>query len=275
MFYSKFIAYICDTQLLFNTFKDENTIEFNMFSYLKGFKIKQFNIHPLFVIPSYDDSWEEFYVIDNKEILINAPLFIYFDKKARKFYDNNKHIYSHYTLDEALSKIQNQNGNIDGRLAYNWKKVREQLVNNYVERNSNVQEEESSLFIKHFLKKVDGKLFSIYDKDVVKFTVSSSGGPDVIITYSGGTTQKIELEHKWENYIRHKHHTSQAWKDAWLFADEKWDFDKIVQIFSPYLSKYIDSIPKVFLCTNEHTGEKEAYEIDWNTLTYKKLAIND
>lgn len=262
-------------RILFNTFKTDNIVEFNMFNYLKGYKIKQFNINPLFVIPSYENSWDEFYVVDSKEILINTPLLMYFDKKARKFYDNNNNIYAYYTLDDALDKIQNQDGNIDERLAYNWKKVREQLVSDSVERALEVQEEESSLFIKHFLKKVDGKLFSIYDKDVVKFIVSSSGGPDVILTFSGGTSQKLELEHKWENYIRHRHYTSQAWKDAWLYADEKWDFDKIVQIFSPYLSKYINSIPKVFLCTNKQTGEKEAYEIDWSNLTYKEIEITD
>ena len=262
-------------RILFNTFKTENIIEFNMLKYLEGTKIKQFNIHPLFAIPSYDNCWEEFYVIDSKQILMNNPLFMYFDKKTKKFYDNNKNTYFYYTLDESLEKISAQNGSIDERLAYDWKKVRKQLVSNYVETTSEVQEEESSLFIKHFLKRVNGKLFSIYDKDVVKFIVSSSGGPDVILTFAGGTSQKLELEHKWENYIRHRHYMSQAWKDVWLYADEKWDFDKIVQIFSPYLSKYIDSIPKVFLCVNDKTNEKESYEVDWNNLTYKKIDIKD
>ena len=48
-----------------------------------------------------------------------------------------------------------------------------------------------------------------------------------------------------------------------------------MQIFSPYLSKYIDSIPKVFLCVNDKTGKKEAFEVDWNTLTYKEIEIYD
>ena len=225
-------------RILFNTFKTDNIVEFNMFNYLQGPKIKQFNINPLFVIPSYENSWDKFYVIKSREILQNTPLFMYFDKKAKKFYDNNNNnTYYYYTLDEALNKIEDQNGNIDERLAYNWKKTKEKLVTNYVEGVLKVQEEEASLFIKHFLKKIDGKLFSIYNKDVVNFIVSSSGGPDVILTFSGGTSQKLELEHKWENYIRHNHYKSQAWKDTWLYADEKWDFDKIVQIFSPYHSK--------------------------------------
>lgn len=260
-------------RILFNTFKNDNVVEFNMFNYLEGTKIKQFNINPLFVIPSYKNSWEEFYVIDSKEILLNTPLFMYYDKKTKKFYDNNNNIYSYYTLTEALDKVQNQDGNISERLSYDWQKVRKQLVEDYIEKKSEVQKDEFSLFLENFLHWK--KSFSIYQKDVVDIIVSSSGGPDVIITYSGGTKQKIELEHKWENYIRHRHYASQAWKDVWLFADEKWDFDKIVQIFSPYLSKHIDSIPKIFLCANEQTGEKEAYEIDWNTFTYKEIEIHD
>ncbi len=260
-------------RILFNTFKNDNVVEFNMFNYLEGTKIKQFNINTLFVIPSYENSWDTFYVIDSKEILVNTPLFMYYDKKTRKFYDNNNNVYSYYTLDEALNKVQNQDGNISERLLYDWQKVKKHLVDDYIEKKSEVQKDEFSLFLENFLHWK--KSFSIYQKDVVDITVSSSGGPDVIVTYSGGTKQKIELEHKWGNYIRHKHYTSQAWKDVWLFADEKWDFNKIVQIFKPYLSKYIDSIPKVFLCANVKTGEKEAYEIDWNSLTYKEVDIHD
>ena len=260
-------------RILFNTFKNDDVFEFNMFNYLEGTKIKRFNINPLFAIPTNENSWDSFYVIDSKEILINTPLFMYYDKKSKKFYDNNSNIYTYYTLSEALDKVQNQSGNISERLSYDWKKVKEQLVEDYIEKKSEVQKDEFSLFLENFLHWK--KSFSIYQKDVVDITVSSSGGPDVIITYSGGTKQKIELEHKWENYIRHRHYTSQAWKDVWLFADEKWNFDKIVQIFSPYLSKHIDSIPKVFLCPNEQTGAKEAYEIDWNNFTYKEIEIHD
>lgn len=260
-------------RILFNTFKTENIIEFNMLKYLEGPKIKQFNIHPLFVLPSYNNSWEEFYVIDSKEIFKNNPLLMYFDKKTKKFYDNNKNIYSYYTLDESLVKISDQNGNIEERLSYDWKKVKSQLVDVYVERTSEVQKDEFSLFLNHFLHWK--KTFYIYGKEVVDITVSSSGGPDVILTFFGGTTQKVELEHKWNNYILHKHHTYQAWKDVWLYADEKWNFSTIVKIFSPFLSIYSDSIPKVFLCVNDKTNEKECYEVDWNSLTYKKIDIKD
>ena len=260
-------------RILFNTFINENVIEFNMFSYLDGPKIKQFNINALFVIPSSKNYWSEFFVVDSKDLLKNTPLFMYYDKKEKKFYDNKNNVYSYYSLDEALELLPNKDGNIHERLEYDWQEVKEQLVNDYVERHTEVQEDEFSVFLKNFL---NWKMsFSIYNKDVVDITVSSSGGPDVIITYSGGTTQKIELEHKWENYIRHRHYIYQAWKGVWLYADEKWDFDKVVQIFKPYLSKYIDNIPKVFLCANEQTGKKEAYEVDWDSLEYKSIEIHD
>lgn len=260
-------------RILFNTFKNDSIVEFNMLQYLKGTKIKQFNIHPLFVIPSYDNAWEQFYVIDSKEILTNTPLLMYFDKKRKKFYDNSGNTYSYYRLDESLEKISGQNGNIEERLSYKWQEVRKQLVNNYVEKASEVQKDEFSLFLKNFLHWKES--FSIYNKNVIDITVSSSGGADVIIKFSGGTTQKLELEHKWNNYILHGHHTSQTWKNTWLYADEKWDFDKIKQIFSPHLSKHIDSIPKVFLCVNEQTKQKEAYEVDWDSFTYKEIDIKD
>ena len=186
-------------RILFNTFKNDNIVEFNMFNYLEGTKIKQFNINPLFVIPTYDNSWDEFYVIDSKEILINTPLFMYYDKKLKRFYDNNNNVYDYYTLSEALDKVQNQNGNISERLSYDWRIVRKQLVEDYVEKKSEVQKDEFSLFLENFLHWK--KSFSIYQKDVVDITVSSSGGPDVIITYSGGTKQKIEL--------RSEEHTSE------------------------------------------------------------------
>lgn len=260
-------------RILFNTFKSENIVEFNMLQYLEGTKIKQFNIHPLFVIPSYENAWKEFYVIDSKEIIINTPLLMYFDKKREKFYDSNGNTYSFYNLYENLDNISNQNGNIDERLSYSWKKVRKQLVTDYTEGVSEVKKDEFSLFLENFLHWK--KAFNIYNKDVVHITVSSSGGADVILQFSGGTTQKLELEHKWNNYIQHGHHTSQAWKDTWLYADEEWNFDKIKQIFTPHLSKHIDSIPKVFLCVNPQTKRKEAYKVDWDTLTFTKINIID
>lgn len=260
-------------RILFNTFINDNIIEYNMFDYFKGNKIKKKNINALFVIPTYKNSWNKFYAIDSKELIKNTPLFIYYNTKDKIFYDNNDNVYSYYTLDEALLKIPDFDENIEERLEYNWNIVRNSFVDTYTETKTDIKEEEFSIFLKKFL---NFKLtFSIYGKTVVDIFNTSSGGPDVILTYAGGTKQKVELEHKWENYIRHKHYTSLAWKDVWLYADDKWDFEKIVHIFKPYLSKYIDCIPKVFLCSNEHTNKKEAYEVNWSTFAYKKIEIHD
>lgn len=258
-------------RILFNTFVTDDIIEYNMLNYLSGPKIKQYNMHPLFVVPTYENAWEEFYAIDSEEVLINAPLLLYFDKKNQKFYDKEGKVYPHLTLDEGLQILTDQNGNIEERLSYDWKKVKDKLINDVVVDRKKVEQEEFSLFLEKFLQWK--KTFNIYGKKVVEITVSSSGGADVIIQFSGGTTQKIELEHKWNNYIIHQHYKSQAWKDTWLYADEKWDFEKIKRIFYPYVSNYRDTVPKVFLCVNEETKEKEAYEVDWDNLTYTKIDI--
>lgn len=260
-------------RILLNTFKTENIVEFNMFNYLQGTKIKSYNIHPLFVVPTFDNPWEDFYVIDSKEIFENTPLFIYFDRQTKKFYDNNNHVYTSYSLNEGLEILSAQNENIEERLNYNWKKTRENLISDYIERKSKVEQDEFAQFLKNFLHWQ--RNFSIYGKDVIDIDVSSSGGPDVTLTFSGGTTQKVELEHKWNNYILHKHYIDQAWQDVWLYADEKWDFSKVAKIFSPHLSEHIDRIPKVFLCPDPETGAKKAYEVNWDNLTFKEIDIRD
>lgn len=260
-------------RILFNTFKNESIVEYNMLNYLRGSKIKKYNMHPLFAIPSSKNAFEEFYVMDAKEILENTPLFIYFDKKQKKFFDKEKNIYTHYTLEDGLKILSAQEGNITERLNYDWLKTKKQLASDKYVESKKIKKEEYSIFVEKFLKWKE--TFTIYNKDVKSITSISSGGPDVIIEFSGGTTKKIELEHLWNNYITHKHYISQAWKDVWLYADEPWDFEKIKKIFDKYTKEYSDTIPKVFLCTNEETKEKEGYEVDWETKTYKKIEIND
>ncbi len=259
-------------RILFNTFISKDVIEFNLLDYLTGTKIKQFNMHALFVIPSDDNAWEKFYVIDSKELLTKNPLFLYYDIKNNKFYDNNKNEYPFMTLEESIEKISGQEGNIEERLKYKWKEIKKNIIDDSITNRKDVKESEYSTFVKNFLNW--NTEFKIYDKEVTKVTESSSGGPDVIIEYSGGTTQNLELEHDWKSYISHKHYKSNAWKDSWLYADEEWNFEKIKKIFKPYLDNYSDNIPKVYLCTNKETHAKEAYEVDWDNLSYKKLDIN-
>lgn len=258
-------------RILFNRF-NKNIIEFNMFSYLSNSAIKVSNIHPLFIIPSEKNSWEEFLVIDNKEILLNPQLFIFYDKEKQEFCDKEGNKYKHYSLKKGIEVLSDQNGNADERLSYNWKKIRENMINDTVIIPTNVMQSEFSVFLENFLKW--NAQFSILNKKVVDVKESSSGGADVILTFSGGTKQKLELEHKWNNYIAHEHYKNKAWKGCWLYANESWDFNKIKKIFAPYTSQYMECIPQIFLCTNPTTKNKEAYQVDWNDLSYKELDIN-
>lgn len=260
-------------RILFNTFKTDDVVEFNMFDYLSGPKVKQFNMHALFVIPSKENAWEDFYVIDSKNILSNGPLLMYFDKKIKKFYDVNGNVYKAYCLNEGLDMLSDQSGNIEERLNYSWDILRQNIVEDIVIERKDVEQSEFSIFLKDFLKWK--KEFVIYGKKVVDLIESSSGGADVIIEFSGGTTQKLELEHKWNNYILHQHYKSSAWKDAWLYAEEEWDFEKIKQVFCPYIENHLDNIPKVFLCTDKVNDQKKAYEVDWNNLSYKEIEVSE
>ena len=72
----------------------------------------------------------------------------------------------------------------------------------------------------------------------------------------------------------HQHHKNSAWKNCWLYADEKFDFEKIKHIFLPLIDQYKENIPKVFLTVNED-NRKEAYEVDWDKLEYKKIEVGD
>lgn len=260
-------------RILFNTFVSNKVVEFNMYNYLSGPKVKQFNMHALFVVPSNDDIWSEFYVIDSKEILSKGPLLMYFDKETQKFYDVNGNIYPSYTLEESLNIVPDQNGNIQERLNYDWNKLRKSIVEDTVVERNVVEEDEFSVFLNDYLKWK--KEFTIYGKKVVHLIVSSSGGADVILEFAGGTTQKLELEHKWYNYILHQHYKSSAWKNAWLYADEEWNFEKIKQVFSPYIPEYIDNVPKVFLCTDKNDDQKKAYEINWKDFTYEEIEVSE
>ena len=260
-------------RVLFNTFISDKVIEFNMLDYLSLRGVIQFNMHALFVVPSADDIWSEFYVIDSKEILSKGPLLMYFDKETKKFYDVNGNIYPSYSLEESLDIVSDQNGNIQERLNYDWNELRKNIVEDTIVERNVVEEDEFSVFLKDYLKWK--KEFTIYGKRVVDLIVSSSGGADVILEFAGGTTQKLELEHKWNNYILHQHYKSSAWKNAWLYAEEEWNFEKVKQVFSPYVSEYIDNIPRVFLCTDKNDGQKKAYEVNWSDLTYKEIEVGE
>lgn len=260
-------------RMLFNTYISDNIIEYNLYNYLAGPKVKQYNMHPLFVIPNKESAWAEFYAIDSQEVLDKTPLLLKYNIAEKKFYDEQGNLYNNLSLDEAIKSLSDENGNIEARLSYNWSNIRAQIATDDIQpENRDIQEEEFSVFLNKFLNWK--KEFTIYDKKVVQINVSSSGGADVILTFAGGTCQNLELEHKWNNYILHQHHKNSAWKNCWIYADEEFDFEKIKQIFIPLINHYRENIPTVFLTVDEN-GKKVAYEVDWDKVEYKKIKIGD
>ena len=49
--------------------------------------------------------------------------------------------------------------------------------------------------------------------------------------------------------------------------------EKIRKIFGPYIEKYENNIPKVFLAT--HDKKKKAFCIDWTSLTCTELKVSE
>ena len=257
-------------RILFNTYKEPNKIEYNLFDYLQGPKIKRKNIHALFVVPSNDNNWDKFYVIDAKQLLITAPLFLYYDIEHDEFRDEHGILYFHEELIDALSHISNENGNSEERLSYNYKKAMDALISNSIETTPKRTETEESVFIKNFLNcSLLTKIF-IKGQEIIGYSIHKAG-VDVLLAYANGTTQSLELEQEWSHYIAHGHQNNIAWKDAWIYANEKFDFDKIQKIFGPYKGLYI---PNVFLSSDPVTKERKAFEVDWTSNTFKELKID-
>ena len=120
---------------------------------------------------------------------------------TKKCMDRSGNIYNLYSLEQAKNEFSDGNANINERLSYNWKDLINKECSDEIEIQKEVKQQETWIFIDKFLQWK--KHFSIDGKDVVDYIVSSSGGCDVLLKYSGGTTQKLELEHDWKNYIDH------------------------------------------------------------------------
>ena len=58
-----------------------------------------------------------------------------------------------------------------------------------------------------------------------------------------------------------------------IYANEEFEFEKIRKIFGPYIEKYENNIPKVFLAT--HDKKKKAFCIDWTSLTCTELKVSE
>lgn len=253
-----------------NNFADnKNTIfEYNISDLWKGTKIKKKNLHVLIVIPNKKNPWSRIYAVRNEDLFKHKPILIYVDLRKNICFDKHDNSYKLYTLEEALGEFSNGEANIEKRLEHRWEDIK--LRECDIEVGSNkTKKDEFNIFLDKFLEWE--KIFHIDDKKVVDIKVSSSGGPDVILIYSGGTTQKLELEHTWKDYISHKHHQDNAWSGSWLFADEEWDENKIFSLFKGLKQSHDKRIPDVFLCI--HNGERKSYRVNWSKGTFEEISL--
>lgn len=254
---------------LLNNFINNNTIEYNLYNYWSGKKIIKKNMHLLISIPSKDNSWAELYAIKFEDLIKNKPMYLMVSVDTKKCIDRLGNIYNLYSLEQAKKEFSDGNANINERLTYKWRDLINKESSDEVEIQKEVKQQETWVFIDKFLK--FKKTFSIDGKDVIEYSVSSSGGCDVLLKYSGGTTQKLELEHDWKNYILHKHPENNAWSNAWLFAEQEWDSGLILKLFGPLKEKHGDRVPDVFLCFEK--GERKAYKANWAEKTFSELPI--
>lgn len=247
--------------------KDKNLIEYNLINLWSGSKFKRKNIHPLFVIPSENNPWGKIFAVKNEDLLLNKPLLVRVDANRLICTDKNGNTYKMYPF-EQTSDFSKQEENIEQRLAYNWDDVKEQNCESEVSERE-MQEDEFSIFLEKFLGW--GKSFSVNDKDVVDIKVSSSGGADVRLIFSGGTIQALELEHNWNNYIDHGHPTNNAFSNCWIFAEENWNPEKIMKLFRNLKKEHGNRIPDVFLCLDN--GERKAFRANWDTETFEPVNL--
>ncbi len=249
--------------------QEKKLIEYSAINLWSGTKFKKKNIHLLVVVPSTDDSWHKIYAIKNEELIENKPVLLRVDAEKLICIDKNGKTYKLYPLQEALETFSKQDENISQRLSYDWDEVKEKNWENEVKERE-MQEDEFSIFLEKFLNW--GKAFSIDGKDVVDIKVSSSGGPDVRLIFSGGTTQALELEHNWKNYIDHGHPTNGAFSNCWIFAEENWDAQRVSKLFKDLKKEHGVRIPDVFLCLDN--GKRKAYRANWEKETFEEIDLN-
>lgn len=257
-------------RILLNNYinKKEGVLEYNLLNLWKGTKSKRYNIHALIIIPSDDDPWGEIYAVKSEELFDHKPLFLKLDSKSLECTDKDGNVYTLHTLKEAIKSFSGRDENIENRLSYNWDILKVQNCETEVQERE-VQEDEFSIFLEKFLEW--GKAFSIGDKEVVDIKVSSSGGPDVRLIFSGGTSQTLELEHNWNNYLDHGHYSNHAFSGCWIFAEENWDPKKIIKLFKDRKKEHGDRVPDIFLCIEN--GERRAYRAHWDKESFEEIPI--
>jgi len=245
------------------------TLEYNLFNYWSGKKILKKNIHPLLVIPTKDNSWAKIYAIKAEDVFEKKPMFLQISLDSKICMDRSANTYTLYNLDEALNNFSDGNANIEARLSYKWKELQKKECTDETEIQKETKQQETWVFVDKYLKFKKG--FSVDNKDVIDFSISSSGGCDVLLKYSGGTTQKLELEHEWKNYLDHKHYENNAWSNAWLFAEQEWNPEVIIKLFKPLKTKHGNRIPDVFLCFEKE--QRKAYRVNWTDESFKEVDL--
>lgn len=250
-----------------NNFSERDVLEYNLLNLWEGIKLKKKNLHCLIVIPGEKNPWSEIRAVKIEDLLRHKPLLIEVNLKTQECKDKDGNVYKLYTLPVALETFSSGSENINERLAYDWEKLKRNAV--VLETDAReAKEDEYSVFVNNYLNWKKG--FEIDGKTVVDIKVSSSGGPDVTLVYSGGTTQKVELEHQWKNYLDHGHYKDNAWSGSWIFAEEEWDAEKIKKLFGPLKKEHNTRIPDVFLCLEQ--DERKAYLANWDTGTFTQLS---
>lgn len=246
---------------LLNNFVDsKNTIlQFNIINLWEGKKFHKYNLHPILAIPTKDNPWNKIYAIKNEDLYQHKPILLNVDIVSKKCTDKNSNIYALYPFSQALDEFSGENENIKNRLDYKW----EDLRNRYCEKEIDYEvrkEDEFSNFLRLFLNW--NRHFFIDKKEVVDVRTISSGGPDVELIFSGGTLQKLELEHNWNSYLDHNHQNNNAFKNVWIFAEEKFDLAKILKLYEQSKKDHNDRIPDIFLCIGKD-NQRHAYKINW------------
>lgn len=260
---------------LVNNFIDSesNVLQFNLINLWSGKKFKTKNIHPLIVLPDENNPWKEIYALKNEDLINTKPILLNINLKTKQCYDNKGNAYQLYDLLDAISLFSKENDNIETRLNYNWDELKKQYCE---EETDEVIKKESEFydFLSLFLKWQ--RTFFI-DNLLVKDVISlGSSGPDVKLIFENGHEQKLELEHLWENYIRHKHQENSAFKNVWLFASEEFNTKKVFQVFQKQKSIHNERIPNTFLSVKN--GERHFHEINWKetSISTRKIKfLND
>ena len=257
-----------------NNYKDEEIIEYRLEPYWIGKKLRKDNIHLMIVIPNTQDGWGDQYAVSFEMLAENTPLFLYFNTATKQLYDEQENEYPVISMEKAKNSFSDRSANVELRLNYDWDNLKQEFwsAGQREQENKEFQKDEYSVFVDMFLQW--NKQFQIEDKTVVDIAVSSSGGPDVRLTFAGGTEQKLELEHSWKNYIDHKHHQSNAWENCWLWAEEEWDESKVINLFTPHLRDNISRIPTHFLSIDKQDKKRKLFIVDWNIKNTTKVLLD-